>query len=97
MRWKVDEWLNGGYRARRAGTPAAFIYRSLRWPDFYLGGGPAYEVRYGGAAVALIRLEGKGATVRQLPAAGDFPELGELDLAELALWLCKLRGARSLN
>ncbi len=97
MKWNVKQWLSEGYRARRPGMPAAYIYRALNWPDFYNGGAPAYEVKYGGAAIALIRFEGKGATVRALAAAARFPEITELDLVELALWVNKLRTASGLN
>lgn len=95
MKWTVKEWLSEGYVARRAGPVTAYIYRSLRWPDFYAGGGPAYEVRYGGTTIALIRFEGKGATVKALAAAAGFPEITDLDLVELALWVNKLRGTAS--
>jgi hypothetical protein len=95
MKWTVKEWLTGGYRARKAGALTAHIYRSLKWPEFYSDGAPAYEVKYGGSAIALIRFEGKGATVRSLPAAGRFPEINDLDLVEIALWVSKLRKASS--
>lgn len=95
MRWKVENWLSEGYKARRPGTLTAYVYKALHWPDFYRHGGAAYEVRYAGAAVALISFEGKGATVRALAEAARFPELGELDLVEIALWVSKLRGACS--
>jgi len=91
MKWKVDNWLSEGARARKAGALTAYIYKSLNWPDFYRGT-PAYEVRYAGASIALIRLDGKGATVRRLQAGEVFPEISELDLVELALWVSKLRG-----
>lgn len=93
MKWTVKEWVQEGYRASRVGALTAYIYRSLRWPDFYSDGGAAYEVKYGGAAIALIRFEGKGATVRALAAAARYPEITELDLVEMALWVSKLRGA----
>ena len=95
MKWTVKEWITGGYQARKAGTPNAYIYRSLKWPDFYSDGAPAYEVKYGGATIALIRFEGKGATVRSLPAAERFQEITDLDLVEIALWVSKLRTACS--
>ena len=98
MKWIVKEWLAEGYQARRAGALTAHIYRSLKWPEYYNDHAPAYEVKYSGAAIALIRFEGKGATVRSLPAAGRFPEITDLDLVEIALWVSKLRGAcSSLN
>jgi hypothetical protein len=97
MKWKVSEWLSEGYRARRPGALTAYVYKALNWPDFSATGAPAYEVRYAGSAIALIRFEGKGATVRSLAAAGRFPEITELDLVEIALWVSKLRGACSLN
>ena len=95
MKWNVSEWVEEGYRARRIGALTAYIYRALRWPEFYRDGAPAYEVKYGGSAIALIRFEGKGATVSQLAAAARFPEITELDLVEIALWVSKLRGACS--
>lgn len=98
MKWSVTELLSSTYRARKDGGPTAYIYRSLRWPDFYEhGGADAYEVRCGGAAIALIRLEGKGASVCSLPAAAACASIGELDLVELALWLNKLRRPAPLN
>lgn len=97
MKWKVESWLSEGYRARKTGALTAFVYKSLTWPDFYRNGAPAYEVRYAGAPVALIRFDGKGATVRALAEAARFPELTELDLVEIALWVNKLRGAGPLN
>ena len=97
MKWNVKEWMTGGYQARRAGVLTAYIYRALKWPDFYRSSGPAYEVKYGGATIALIRFEGKGATVKALEAATRFPEITDLDLVEIALWVSKLRGACSLN
>ena len=97
MKWNVKEWQAGGYRACKAGSPAAFIYRSLNWPDFFRTGAAAYEVKYGGQAVAVIRFEGKGATVRALAAAARYPELTDLDLVELALWVNKLRCKPALN
>lgn len=95
MKWTVNEWLAEGYRARKAGALPVYIYRALKWPDFYSSGAPAYEVKYGGEAIALIRFEGKGATVRSLAAAASFPEITDLDLVELALWVNKLRAAYS--
>ncbi len=99
MKWTVKEWLTESYRARKAGALTAYIYRALEWPDFYnRDGAPAYEVKYGGATIALIRFQGKGATVSALAAAARFPEIGDLDLVELALWVSKLRAsALSLN
>ncbi|MEK7721589.1 MAG: hypothetical protein AAB359_04285 [Elusimicrobiota bacterium] len=95
MKWTVKEWFTESYRARKAGALTAYIYRALKWPEFYSSGEPAYEVKYGGAAIALIRFEGKGATVKSLTAAGRFPEITGLDLAEIALWVNKLRTACS--
>ncbi|MDO8804673.1 MAG: hypothetical protein Q7R35_09575 [Elusimicrobiota bacterium] len=95
MKWTVKEWVNEGYRASKVGALNAYIYRTLRWPDFYNSGAPAYEVRYSGATIALIRFEGKGAMVRSLAAAARFPEITDLDLVELALWVSKLRAACS--
>lgn len=97
MKWNVKEWQAGMYRACKKGAPAAFIYRSLNWPDFFSTGAAAYEVKYCGQAVAVIRFEGKGATVRALAAAARYPELTDLDLVELALWVSKLREKFSLN
>ena len=97
MKWTVNQWLTEGYRARRTGALTAYIYRSLRWPDFYLNASPAYEVKYAGTPIALIRFEGKGATVSSLEAAARFPEITDLDLVEIALWVNKLRAAASLN
>lgn len=93
MKWTVKEWLTEGYQARRVGALTAYIYRSLNWADFLRDGAPAYEVRYNRAAIALIRFEGKGATVRTLRAAAAYPEISELDLVEIALWVSKLRAA----
>lgn len=91
MKWKVREWQAGGYLARRPCAPSAYIYRSLSWPEYFRTGQAAYEVRYRGAKVGVISFEGKGATVRRLPDSRLFPELSELDLVELALWVSKLR------
>jgi len=94
MKWMVKEWTDETYKAKKDGALTAYIYRSLNWPDFYRhGGAPAYEVKYGGKAIALIRFEGKGATVSALAAASGFPEITDLDLVELALWVSKLRAA----
>ncbi|HAT71270.1 MAG TPA: hypothetical protein DCS63_00450 [Elusimicrobia bacterium] len=95
MKWTVNEWLTEGYRASKTGALNAYIYRALKWPDFYNNGAPAYEVKYSGATIALIRFEGKGATVKTLAAAARFPEINDLDLVEIALWVSKLRGACS--
>lgn len=95
MKWMVKEWLSESYKARRGGGITAYIYRSLNWPDFLRHGAPAYEVRYGGSVIALIRFEGKGASVKSLAAAAAFPEITDLDLVELALWVNKLRGEPS--
>ena len=96
MKWMVKEWMDETYRAKRSGGLTAYIYRALKWPDFYQhDGAPAFEVKYGGEAIALIRFEGKGATVSALAAAAGFPEITDLDLVELALWVSKLRGAGS--
>jgi hypothetical protein len=92
MKWTVNEWLTESYRARKTGALTAYIYRALNWPDFFNNCGPAYEVKYGGATIALIRFEGKGATVKSLAAAASFPEISDLDLVEIALWVSKLRG-----
>lgn len=97
MKWKVDQWLAESYRARRAGALTAYVYRSLNWPEFYRDPAPAFEVKYSGVPIAAIRFEGKGATVRPLPSAARFPEITELDLVEIALWVSKLRSASSLN
>lgn len=95
MKWTVREWVTGGYQARKAGALNAYIYRSLKWPDYYSDGAPAYEVKYSGTPIALIRFEGKGATVKSLAAAGRFQEITDLDLVEIALWVSKLRTACS--
>ncbi|OGR78121.1 MAG: hypothetical protein A2X32_01830 [Elusimicrobia bacterium GWC2_64_44] len=97
MKWNVKEWQPGGYRAHKTGTLTAFIYRSLNWPDYFRTGSAAYEVKYNGRAIAVIRFEGKGATVRSLAAAARYPEITDLDLVELALWVSKLRAQPSLN
>lgn len=97
MKWTVKEWMSEGFRARKTGVLTAYIYRALKWPDFYRDSGAAYEVKYGGATIALIRFEGKGATVKTLEAASRFPEITDLDLVELALWVSKLKGAPALN
>lgn len=97
MKWDVKEWQAGGYLGRKTGALKAFIYRSLNWPDYFSTGSAAYEVKYGGAAIAVIRFEGKGATVRALAAAARYPEINELDLVELALWVNKLRVRAPLN
>lgn len=97
MKWTVREWITGGYQARKPGALNAYIYRSLKWPDYYSDGAPAYEVKYSGTPIAIIRFEGKGATVRSLPEAGRFREITDLDLVEIALWVSKLRTACSLN
>ena len=95
MKWTVKDWISGGYQARRTGALNAYIYRSLKWPDFYNDGAPAYEVKYSGTVIALIRFEGKGATVRSLAGASRFQEINDLDLVEIALWVSKLRTACS--
>ena len=97
MKWTVNQWLTEGFQARRTGALTAYIYRSLRWPDFYRNAAPAYEVKYSGTPIALIRFEGKGATVKSLEAASRFPEITDLDLVEIALWVNKLRTAASLK
>lgn len=97
MKWTVEQWLTESYRARRTGALTAYIYRSLRWPEFYRDQAPAFEVKYAGIPIAMIRFEGKGATVRQLASAARFPEITELDLVEIALWVSKLRSHASLN
>lgn len=97
MKWQVSGWLSEGYQARKTGALTAYIYKALNWPDFRASGAPAYEIRYAGAAIALIRFEGKGATVSPLAAAGNFPEITDLDLVEIALWVSKLRDACPLN
>ena len=99
MKWTVNEWMNETYRAKRTGGLTAYIYRALKWPDYYRhSAAPAYEVRYAGRTIALIRFEGKGAAVSALAAAAAFPEISDLDLVELALWVSKLRGpALTLN
>ena len=98
MKWQVKELLAETFRAKKEGGLTAYIYRSLSWPDFFRhGGAPAYEVKCGGEAVALIRFEGKGASVCSLSACQKHPELSELDLVELALWVSKLRAAPPLN
>ncbi len=95
MKWTVKEWVTESYRASKTGALTAYIYRALNWPDFYNSGAPAYEVRYGGVVIALLRFEGKGATVKSLAAACRFPEITDLDLVEIALWVSKLRRAYS--
>ncbi|OGS12928.1 MAG: hypothetical protein A2234_04870 [Elusimicrobia bacterium RIFOXYA2_FULL_58_8] len=98
MKWKVKELFSETYLAKKEGGLTAYIYRALKWPDFHSHcGAPAYEVKYGGEAIALIRFEGRGAAVSALAAAARFPEITDLDLVELALWLSKIRTAASLN
>lgn len=94
MKWNVKELFSETYRAKKADGLTAYIYRALKWPDFYRHcGAPAYEVKYGGEAVALIRFEGKGAAISALAAAAKYPEITDLDLVEIALWVSKLRAA----
>ena len=38
MKWTVNEWLTESYRARKTGALTAYIYRALKWPDFYRSG-----------------------------------------------------------
>jgi len=97
MKWTVKQWLTEGYQARKTGALTAYIYRSLNWPDYCKDPAPAFEIKYSGIPIALIRFEGKGATVRSLAAAARFPEITELDLVEIALWVSKLRTAASVN
>ena len=67
MKWTVKEWFTCGYQARKAGTPNAYIYRSLKWPDFYSDGAPAYEVKYGDHRPYTLRGQGRHGKV---PARG---------------------------
>ncbi len=97
MKWTVKEWLPEAYLARKGSGLTAYIYRSLRWPDFLGRGAPAYEVRCGGEAIAVIRFDGKGASVTALAAAAGCPGVTDLDLVELALWVHKLRSAPGIN
>ena len=75
MKWNVKEWLAEGYRAKRPGALTAYIYRSLSWPGFFKDPAPAFEVKYSGVPIAVIRFEGKGATVRAHDPRADRNEV----------------------
>ena len=91
MKWKMEKW-NDGFRAFRTAGPPAYIRRGL-WPPGVSGHGPAYDVHYKGCVIASILFEHKGALVAPTAMRGAFPELSDLDLAEIALWMGRFRKA----
>ena len=50
-------------------------------------------MRYKNHTIARIYFERKGATVKELAAAAAYPEISDLDLVEIAMWVNKLRFA----
>lgn len=97
MQWKMEEW-NYGFRAVKTTGAPAYIRRSI-WPPGTCGRGPAYDVNYKGCVIARILFENKSAVIRVLGIRRAFPEVSDLDLAEIALWIGKFRkaGADALN
>ena len=99
MKWQVKEWLCESYKAEKENGLKAYIYKSALWAGFYLKQKtPGYDVRYKGQIIARIYFERKGATVKGLAAADAYPEISDLDLVEIAMWVNKLRfAAAQLN
>jgi hypothetical protein len=94
MKWQVTDWLCESYRAQKENGLRAHIYKSALWAGVYLNHlNPGYDVRYKAVTIARIYFERKGATVRTLPAAAAFPEISDLDLVEIAMWVNKMRCA----
>lgn len=94
MKWQVKEWLCESYKAEKENGLKAYIYKSALWAEFYLNRKtPGYDVRYKGRTIARIYFERKGATVKELAAAAAYPEISDLDLVEIAMWVNKLRFA----
>ena len=92
MKWQVKDWVCDGYRAQKENGLRAYVSKSVMWAGLYLSQGcPGYDVRYRGLTIARIYFERKGATVRALRAALDYPEISDLDLVEIAMWVNKLR------
>jgi len=92
MKWQVKNWLCDNYKAQKENGLKAYISKSSMWACMYLHQKcPGYDVRYKGMTIARIYFERKGATVRALRAALDYPEISDLDLVEIAMWVNKLR------
>ena len=91
MKWQVKEWLYESYKAEKDNGLKAYIYKSALWAGFYLKQKtPGYDVRYKGRTIARIYFERKGATVKAFNTAA-YPEISDLDLVEIAMWVNKLR------
>jgi len=94
MKWRVKEWLCESYKAEKENCLKAYIYKSALWAGFYLNGKPpCYDVRYKGQTIARIYFKRKGAAVKGFAAAAAYPEISDLDLVEIAMWVNKLRFA----
>ena len=94
MKWQVKEWLCESYKAEKENGLKAYIYKSALWAGFYLNRKtPDYDVRYKGHTIARIYFERKGALVKGFAAAAAYPEISDLDLVEIAMWVNKLRFA----
>lgn len=98
MRWNLSR-AGECYRAVKDDGLSAFAYRVTLWQEFARSGsGASYDLRFRGRSVARITFENKGAAVTPLPALRASPELSDLDLVEIALWISKLRaGAAAAN
>ena len=96
MKWQVKEWLYESYKAEKDNGLKAYIYKSALWAGFYLKQkNPGYDVRYKGRTIARIYFERKGATVKAFNTAAAYPEISDLDLVEIAMWVNKLRFANA--
>ena len=94
MKWQVKEWLCESYKAEKENGLKAYIYKSALWAGLCLNRKmPDYDVRYKGRTIARIYFERKGALVKGFAAAAAFPEISDLDLVEIAMWVNKLRFA----
>lgn len=92
MKWDIRTCAEG-FKAVKLSGNTAYLRRSCQWPPDAPERGPAYDVNYKGCVIALISLEGKGARVSALKACRCFPEISDLDLAEMALRLVRFRKA----
>jgi hypothetical protein len=94
MKWQVKDWLGESYKAEKDNGLKAYVYKSALWAGYYINQKtPGYDVRYKSRIIARIYFERKGATVKAFNTAAAYPEISDLDLVEIAMWVNKLRAA----
>ena len=86
MKWKIAEWICGGFKAERPDGEQIFVYRRLDWsPSRYRHAYNDYEFRWHGLAAGRLTTENTWRKCARVFYTLENPKtINEQDLLEIA-------------